>query len=182
MSGYPTSATPIKTIGLREVCEVNGRRFSRRKGTEQWIESKLDHSFLPLDQSEALYLSLVHQKQGPGEPLHWSLFVARENQPGSVYQVKGDAEYMIYQPPTHLVDITTSASFSNLYQLAVVTEQQAMVVKQVAYSEPPPRAPNRQSVRENCQGWTVRVIAKLVEKGIVPSAKLQMARSMMQPI
>ncbi|PYI29850.1 hypothetical protein BP00DRAFT_347763 [Aspergillus indologenus CBS 114.80] len=181
MIDYPTSATPIMTIGLREVCEVNGRLFNRRKGTQQWIESKQETSSMPLGQSEALYLSLVHHKQGPGEPLHWSLFVARENQPGSVYQVKGDAEYMIYHP-THLVDITTSASFLNLYQLAVVTEQQAMVVKQVADSELPPRAPNRQSVRENCQGWTVRVIAKLVERGIVPSAKLQMARSMMQPV
>lgn len=68
MSDYPTSDTPIKTIGLREVCEVNGRHFSRRKGTEQWIESKPENSPLPPDQSEPLYLSLVQQKQGPDEP------------------------------------------------------------------------------------------------------------------
>lgn len=182
MSDYPTSTTPIKTIGLREVCEINGRHFRRRKGTQQWIEYEPENSSLPPAQSLPLYLSLIHQRQGPGEPLHWSLFVARENQPGSVYQVKGDAEYMIYQPPGRLIDITISASFLNLYQLAVVTEQQAMVVKQVADSELPPRAANRHSVKENCQGWTVRVITKLVERGIVPNAKLQMARSMMQPV
>lgn len=89
---------------------------------------------------------------------------------------------MTYQPSIDSVDRTNSESFLNLYQLAVVTEQQAMVVKQVADGEPPPRAANRQSVMENCQGWAVRVIAKLVERGIVPTAKLQMARSMMQPV
>lgn len=46
-------------------------------------------------------------------------------------------------------------------------QQQATVVKQVAENEPP-RTPNRQSLRENCQGWTVRVISKLAERGIVP--------------
>lgn len=57
-----------------------------------------------------------------------------------------------------------------------------MVVKEVADSEPPPRAPDRQSVKENCQGWAVRVIEKLVERGIVPNEKLQMASSMMEPV
>ncbi|KAN0071827.1 hypothetical protein V8E54_010423 [Elaphomyces granulatus] len=179
MSNYPTSTTPTKTVGLREVCEVNGRHFKRKKGTEQWIEYEPEK---PPSQFQPLYLSLVHEKQGTGEPLHWYLFVARENQPGSVYQVKGDAEYMTYQPSNYLFNIADSESFLNLYQLAVVTEQQATMVKQVADSEAPPRAPNRQSVKENCQGWTVRVISKLVERGIVPSAKLQMARSMMQPV
>ena len=37
-----------------------------------------------------------------------------------------------------------------------------MVVKEIADSEPPPRATNRKSVKENCQGWSVRVITKLV--------------------
>lgn len=79
---------------------------------------------------------------------------------------------MIYQPPGCLIDITISASFLNLYQLTVVTEQQAMVVKQVIDSELPPCAANQHSVKENCQGWTVHVITKLVERGIVPNAKL----------
>lgn len=99
-----------------------------------------------------------------------------------IYQVKGDAEFMKYEPSNGLEDIVQSESFSTLYQLAVLTEEQATVVKQIADNEPPPRAPNRQSVKENCQGWTVRVIAKLVERGIVPPAKLDMARSMMEPV
>ena len=72
--------------------------------------------------------------------------------------------------------------FLNIYHLASVTEEQEELVRQVAEQEPPPQAANRQSVTENCQGWTVRVITKLVEMGIVPTAKLEMARSMVEPI
>ncbi|KAL3481426.1 hypothetical protein BJX99DRAFT_164597 [Aspergillus californicus] len=183
MSGYPTPTTPTKIIGLREICEVNGHHFKRRKGTQQWTEYKPDDpSSLQPPQSQPLYLSLVQEKQGPGEPLHWSLFVARENQPGLVYMVTGDAEYMVHQHSTELIDITSSESFLTAYQLASVTEEQAMIVTQVANQETPPSAPNRQSVKENCQGWSVRVIARLVEMGIVPTAKLDMARSMLQPV
>lgn len=89
---------------------------------------------------------------------------------------------MRYLPSMSPINIVNSASFLNVYQLAIVTEQQAMVVKQIAESESPPKAANRASVKENCQGWTLRVITKLVERGVVPAAKLQMAKSMMEPV
>ncbi|KAJ5932790.1 hypothetical protein N7516_007279 [Penicillium verrucosum] len=161
MSHYPSATTPIRTFAFREVCEVNGRTFTRRKGTQQWTEQTASTSSsnqsLP---SPPLYLSLVHQRQGQGEPLHWALFVSRENQPGYIYQVKGDAEYMSYLP-------------SNRAQA---------VVSNVAAAEVPPRAKDRKSVTENCQGWTFRVITKLVGLGLVPTAKLDMARSMREPV
>lgn len=182
MSYYPTSTTPFETAGLSERCEVNGHHFKRARGTQKWIEYQPEEFDQPYSHVDPLYLSLVHQKQGQGEPLHWLLFVARENKPGLVYQVKGDAEFMTYRPSNIPINVLNSASFHNIYNLAVITEQQATVVKQVADNEHPPRAPNRQSVRENCQGWTVRVIAKLVERGIVPASKLNMARSMMEPV
>ena len=36
-------------------------------------------------------------------------------------------------------------------------------VKKVAAAEPPPQAPSRKEVKENCQSWAVRVMKKLVE-------------------
>ncbi|CAI7565063.1 unnamed protein product [Penicillium glandicola] len=135
MSGYPSSSSVIRTIGRREVCEVNGRKFSRRFGTQEWTELAYDQAS---SQAPAL--------------------------------------------PSRPVNIVHSASFLNIYHLAVLTEQQEMVVKQIAEQELPPRAANRQSVKENCQGWTVRVISNLVRLRIVPAAKLQMARSMLQPV
>lgn len=76
---------------------------------------------------------------------------------------------MRYMPSVNPINRANSASFLNIYQLAIISEQQAMVVRQIAESEPPPKATNRASVQENCQGWIVRVITKLVEKGIVPA-------------
>ncbi|KAJ5790559.1 uncharacterized protein N7518_007570 [Penicillium psychrosexuale] len=161
MSGYPTSTAPIRVIGFRETCKVDGPNA-------------------PVPSPK--YISLVHQAQNDGEPLHWSLFIARENQYGLVYQVKGDAEHMRYLPSPKHVNIVHSVSFLNIYHLASVTEEQEELVRQVAEQEPPPQAANRQSVTENSQGWTVRIITKLVEMGIVPTAKLEMARSMVEPI
>ncbi|KAE8405948.1 hypothetical protein BDV37DRAFT_281197 [Aspergillus pseudonomiae] len=179
---YPTSTTLIQTIGLREMCQVNGRHFKRRKGTEEWIEDEPENTSLPPIQPQPLYLSLVHEKQGPDEPLHWSLFVAPENEPGWLYQLTGDAEHMTYEPSDGKVDITSSEPFLTLYQLASLTEGQAMVVKAITDHETPPHAVNRREVKEKCQGWAVRVLGKLVEEGIVSAFKLDMAKSMMQPV
>lgn len=182
MNDYPTSTTPIEVRGLRQLCEVNGQHFSCRRGTQQWIEYKPDNAAAPPTDPSPLYLSLIHQNKGPGEPCHWSLFVALGNEPGVVYQVKGDSERIRYVPSARPVNVVNSASFLNLYQLAIITEQQSTVVRQIAESDSPPKAENHASVKENCQGWVVRVIAKLVDKNLVPDTKLQMAKSMMEPV
>lgn len=43
-----------------------------------------------------LILSLAQDVQCQEEPLHSSLLVARENEPGLIFQATGDAEYMQY--------------------------------------------------------------------------------------
>lgn len=186
---YPTPTTPIQTIGLREICQVNNHHFRRLRGTETWIEC-IPPTPAPTtpeadkpdpDINAPIYLSLVQETQSPSEPNHWSLFVARENHPGQLYQVKGDAEHMTYEPSVEDVDITTAEDFLTLYQLAVVTEDEAQVVKEVADKEIPPGALNRAAVRENCQGWCVRVLGKLVERGIV-EGEVEMVRGLMQPV
>lgn len=150
MSGHPDTKTTIKRVGLREICEVNGRHFWRMRGTQAWNEYQLQAAQVPPTTHSPLYVSLVLQIQGPNEPNHWSIFVHHENRPGWVYQVKGDAECMHYQPLPHPINITNSASFLNLYHLAIINEQQAATVQQIAGSEPPPRAINRAAVTENC--------------------------------
>jgi hypothetical protein len=62
--------------------------------------------------------------------------------------VKGDAEKMRYQPSTHDIDITLSKSFLAMYQLAKITDEQSVIVKEAA-NELPPQASNRQAVTEN---------------------------------
>ncbi|GAD93631.1 hypothetical protein MGYG_00396 [Paecilomyces variotii No. 5] len=184
MSEFSSPTSSIRVIGLREVWEIDGQRFTRRRGTQKWIACEPEsHRLPPIDpESERLCLFLAHEDQGPEEPMHWSLYVAKENEPGMIYQVRGDAEYMTYTPSRQRVDITSLEGFSTLYQLATVTKEQASLIEEIAQNEPPPRAANRREAKENCQGWTVRVIAELVEGGIVPRRKLEMARTMMQPL
>ena len=171
------SESGIKTIGLTEFYEADGRSFKRKKGTKEWIEVGRPTIFEP-----QLCLSLVRQNQADGEPTHWSLHIAREGEPGNVYQVKGDAECMRYIPPNHMIDVRLSEGFKDIFELATLTEAQARIVEEVAQNEPPPQAENRRSVTENCQGWTVSVIRKLVERGIVSDAKLEMVRTMVEPL
>ncbi|KAL5332673.1 hypothetical protein BJX70DRAFT_392822 [Aspergillus crustosus] len=140
MNDHPTATTTIKTIGLREVCEVNGRRFTRIRGTQEWTEYQQDSSTL-FNTPEPIYLSL-------------SFFVARQNRSGSASQVTGDAQFKTYKPTAE--DITRDDCFHPAYQLAIS----------------PPQAPGR----------NVRVVSKLVDRGIVAREKLEMARSMMEPV
>lgn len=87
---------------------------------------------------------------------------------------------MVYEP-TH-ENIAQSDSFSDIYRLAEIPQQEASVVKEVAENERPPWAADRASVKENCQGWCVRVISRLAERKMVSNGKLEMARAMMEPV
>ena len=55
---------------------------------------------------------IVRQEQTAGEPYHWSLFLAREGQPGVVLQVKGDAVAMQYAHTNNITkeSVATRAS------------------------------------------------------------------------
>lgn len=183
MTDYPTPETPFQTIGLREICTVNNHHFKRLKGTTEWTEYTPPPTAIEnQNKDDNLYLSLAHLTQTPSEPTHWALYIAHENAPGHVYQVTGDAEYMVYDPSPAPIDITLSDDFATLYQLAVLTEEQAGVVEQVAREEMPPRARDRAAVRENCQGWCVRVVGRLVRMGVVEGGKVEMMRGMLEPV
>ncbi|GES60472.1 hypothetical protein ATEIFO6365_0002098300 [Aspergillus terreus] len=168
MSAQPPPITPIKRIGLREVYEDSGRHFQRRIGTEQWTEFHPRVAEIPPSAAadDPLYISLVREKHGEGEPNHWSFFVHREKQDGWLYQVTGDAECMQYAHSPESVNIVNSEAFLDIYHRRLL----------------PPRAESRALVTENCQGWVVRVISRLVERGIVQEQKLEMARSMLEPV
>lgn len=159
---------------------MNGRMFKRKKGENQWIEISTEISG-SADQAP-LQLQLVHHNQAPGEPIHWALYVARENEPGMVYEVTGDAECMTYAPSKEPVRVLEADTLRDVFTIANLSGADAQIVKETAEHEPPPRAASRKDVRENCQSWAVRVLARLAEKGIVEEAKVEMARSMVQPI
>ena len=126
-------------------------------------------------------LKLVRQQQITGEPDHWSLFLAREGQPGVVFQVKGDALTMHYAHANN-INVLSSQSYKDSYIIAKPTEHQAARIRYWATHEAAPRAPNQAAIRENCQGWTIRVIRRLVTEGIVQQKWVNTAVSLQQPI
>ncbi|KAJ5774032.1 hypothetical protein N7457_008928 [Penicillium paradoxum] len=188
MSEFPPAGTKVITRGFREVCEVDGRTFFRKKGSQEWIEDKSNPDDLkPPVENPHLYLYLVQWEARPAEPNHWAIFLADENEPdfGYVYKVVGDATHMRYQPSAEKVNVAEIGVTASVYTLAVVTDGQARVaelVRQAAEEEPPPRAENRAAVKENCQGWAVRVIARLVKKKVVMPQKLELVRSLLEEV
>jgi hypothetical protein len=133
-----------------------------------------------------LKLAVVVQKQSEGEPYHWALFCYYPDQTGKgkgqVWQVKGDAECMRYQHASN-IDIFNSASF---YWHQVVSPNlshaQYGIIDKITRDEQPPRAANRAAVKENCQGWTIRVLRRLVRHGIVEERTVTMLQGYMDPL
>lgn len=55
-------------------------------------------------------------------------------------------------------------------------------LQKIAVAEPPPRANNIKEVKENCQGWSLRVLNKCVQAKFVPAEKLQLCQTLLEPI
>ena len=130
-------------------------------------------------------LSLVLQDQGPTQPKHWLLYVALANEKesgGRCFQVTGNPLCMVYWAPDKLINIKKFKSYFDTVELTGVTKKEAAMVQEIASQERPPRARDWPSRTENCQGWTVRVLNKLNERGVVPQSKIRSVESMMESI
>lgn len=154
-----------------------GKEYQRRVGTTEW--KKADSP--PPTETSPMELKLVRQEQSTGEPYHWLLFLARENERGLVFQVKGDAVAMHYVHVNN-INVLSSQSYKDSYIIARLTEDQAARVSYWATHEAAPSAPNQAAVTENCQGWTIRVIRRLVAEGIVQQNWVNTAVSLQQPV
>ena len=178
---FPGPEKPFQVRGLREVCDVGGHQFWRLRGANQWQPYKPDPPAPVSTQDHKFHLSIVLHQQASGRN-HWVLFLAKEGEEGDILEVKGDAEYMRYALSTEPVNPVTLEGYVTSYELAAISEDQVAVVREIAGKEPPPSAPNRRMVIENCQGWVVRLTGQLVTRGIIPPHKLDMAKSLQEPI
>ncbi|KAI1398355.1 hypothetical protein F4819DRAFT_468695 [Hypoxylon fuscum] len=186
MSSQSTTYGPIQTVRRRQYCQDSeGNQCTRRiksDGTytawglldpEPELEAYLaDPSF---------YLYVIQHDQAEDEPLHWSLFVGSEASRGTEYQVTGDATYMHYQHADN-VDIWTSESYRNSYQLCELDQNGQGLVDHHANSVPPPQAESRREVTENCQGWVVRVLRELQRADVVDEETVKAVEGMVQSI
>jgi len=177
-----TSESIKRVLNQEFGTSIDGSQWKRKirsDGTKsKWTPVSTE---LNREESQPLLLMLVILNQAEGEPTHWSLFVAAEGQPGSVYQVTGDATQMHYAFEEKS-NIVTSESYNRSYVVAQLGEDGEDLVRSCAENEPPPHAVNRASVKENCQGWTVRVMERLQEAGIVAESWVTLARGMLEPV
>jgi hypothetical protein len=159
-------------------------------GSSSWSLSDIDFSKcnpdapLPAQHEEPPQknLYLITETQLPGEPQHWSLFVAAENEAGTVFQVTGDADKMVYQ---HLLETEKFVlySYKTSYVLAEDIDDGLLEkIRIAAESVPPPEALSRREVRENCQGWAWKVVERLEKEDVVKKGKGEMVGKMVQPI
>lgn len=95
----------------------------------------------------------------------------------------GDSTYMTYRTRDNFDIIHDTGSFHDHYILSSnVNDHQFATVKQVCESEQPPHAKTMHEVTENCQGWTLRVLRRLVQAGVITEAKYEMAAQMQEPL
>ena len=103
---------------------ITSGQWKRWVGTTEWKRA----DSLPPTGSSTTELKVVRQEQTTSEPYHWSLFLAREGQPGVVFQVKGDAVAM-HHIHANNTDVLSSQSFKDSYIIARPTEHQAARVR-----------------------------------------------------
>jgi len=165
----------LSTRGIREHAQKENVLYSRKVGTTEW-------TLVETPPIEVLCtLMAVREYQVESEPNYWSLFLALEGQNGTVYQVTGDTENMYLEVLTD-ANILASESLRDVYEIATLALDEAVLVAHHITQEVPPFAPMRAQVTENCQGWTVRVVAKLIGDNTVDAIWYERLRAMMEPI
>ena len=80
------------------------------------------------------------------------------------------------------VNVLSSQSFKDSFVIARPTEDQAARIRYWATHETAPSAPNQAAVSENCQGWTILVIRRLVTEGIVQQKWVDTAVGLQGPV
>ncbi|KAM4059899.1 hypothetical protein HRG_002481 [Hirsutella rhossiliensis] len=171
----------------REYLEYSDGSLWTRKAddtTGQWTPVEAPVAQEP--EPPTRYLSVMVEHQAEGEPKHWYL-LSHQTDPagagkGQVWQVTGDAECMYYRH-TPDVDGFNSDSFAWHQVLnSNLSHSQFATVDRIARAEPAPLAVNRAAVTENCQGWVMRVLRRLMDVGIVKESSVTILQGYMDPV
>ncbi|RXW15041.1 hypothetical protein EST38_g10809 [Candolleomyces aberdarensis] len=165
----------------------DGRMFSRKIDPKTDTPGQWEEISPPAPEEEPKkQLYLILEDQLPGEPRHWSLFACigeTAASKGKRWQVTGDATFMHYQ---HDDDVAVFAApvGKTYYTLNNdLSEDQEKEVEEAVEKELPPSAPDRASVKEHCQGWTIRVLRRLERGGVVKKETVDwIERDLKEPI
>lgn len=90
IEGSPITLLEPAKFGRLYATTANGMQYTKR-GDDPWQRRRTSPPPGPSDlEPSPLNFYLVMQTQAGGKEDHWCLFVAREAQPGTVYQVLGN--------------------------------------------------------------------------------------------
>ncbi|KAF2269386.1 hypothetical protein CC78DRAFT_574948 [Lojkania enalia] len=152
---------------MEEAMRTVRRKISEMNGPRNSIDNcELSLDILPTFKANP-NIYLLTEAQAEKEPHHWILLLAYEGYAEEVYQVTGDAECRYYdQIP--VANPVASNTFLKAITLAEDVDDTAPNrIKSHTKSEEPGHAPYRRSVTDNCQGWPLRVIVKLVRRELI---------------
>lgn len=156
----------------------NWRRKTRDTGWELLEDIRPSAQPLPSrPNSTELRLLVVRENQAEGEPKHWYLCLCRDDDfCVRTFQVTGDATHMVLKTEVN-IDRLHAPDYLTSYELkAGLLQEHVSLIESIVVSEPAPEAPNRRSVKENCQGWTLRVLARLADKDLVEAKDIDWLR------
>ncbi|KAF2647159.1 hypothetical protein K491DRAFT_699815 [Lophiostoma macrostomum CBS 122681] len=97
-----------------------------------------------------------------------------------IFEVRGDPEGMHHNFETRITPVELLDDVHSIFELATLSRSAMQVVEEVANEQKAPWAENRREARENCQGWCVRVVKKLVDRGVVKGQKVAMLEGMIE--
>ncbi|KAL9110169.1 MAG: hypothetical protein Q9227_005229 [Pyrenula ochraceoflavens] len=169
----------ISRVGMTEFTQIQGVSHKRRVGTTEWVRVGSP----PPPETEHLSLMLVRERQAPDKPFHWSLCLAPEGKEGEKFQVRGDWTAMHYAHESN-INIFNSQTFElqDSFIIGRPDQQQCARILHWVNHEPPPSAQTQADAQENCQGWTLRVIARLVAEEVVESRWRDYFYGLLEPL
>lgn len=131
-----------------------------------------------------LRLLVVRENQAQGEPKHWDLCLCRDDDfCVRIFQVTGDATHMVLKTEEDMERLHAPDYHTSYGLRTGLLPQHISLLESTVLSEPAPEAPDRRSVKENCQGWTLRVLARLAEKDLVEARDIEwMRRDWLEPV
>jgi hypothetical protein len=80
------------------------------------------------------------------------------------------------------IDIAVAEDFYDYYELAKLDDQGKELLLSAVEIEDAPQAPTQKEVKENCQGWVLRVVERLVNAGVVERRWVSSLTQMMERV
>jgi hypothetical protein len=98
-----------------------------------------------------------------------------------VFQVTGDAISMFKRFEEN-VDVTVADDFYDIYEIGRLDKSGKEKLMSAVEIEDAPKARMQRDVKENCQGWAIRVVKRLSESDVLETRWLESMTKMLERV